>query len=217
MKIIGFQSGHDVSYCVLENGVPVIHEELERFTREKEPLGDGLEMFFERMPDEEAKSFKYFTHGNPFNRIGAKYGPVCGKEEPFNKMNQIIKDNDGEYFIIGHHQTHAANAFFSSNFDEALIITIDGSGTEKVNWQDHHRESHELGPVDTPDGILHSAFTFWEGKGNKIKPIKRINMFECTLGSPYKVFTREIFKLSDGHPHGFQGGTVMAMASTGDF
>ena len=33
MRIIGFQSGHDVSYCVLEDGVPIIHEELERFIR----------------------------------------------------------------------------------------------------------------------------------------------------------------------------------------
>lgn len=36
MKILGFQSGHDVSYTLLENGVPLIHEELERFSREKE-------------------------------------------------------------------------------------------------------------------------------------------------------------------------------------
>ena len=48
MKIVGFQSGHDVSYAILENGVPIIHEELERFTREKEPLGDGLKFFFEQ-------------------------------------------------------------------------------------------------------------------------------------------------------------------------
>ena len=51
MKIIGFQAGHDVSYCILENGVPIIHEELERFTREKEPSGDGLEMFFDNQPN----------------------------------------------------------------------------------------------------------------------------------------------------------------------
>ena len=51
MKIVGFQSGHDVSYTILENGVPVIHEELERFTREKEPLGDGLNFFFEQNPN----------------------------------------------------------------------------------------------------------------------------------------------------------------------
>ena len=37
MKILGFQNGHDVAYCVLENGIPVIHEELERHLRLKEP------------------------------------------------------------------------------------------------------------------------------------------------------------------------------------
>ncbi len=52
MKILGFQSGHDVSYCILDNGVPIIHEELERFIREKEPMGDGLEMALQRIPEE---------------------------------------------------------------------------------------------------------------------------------------------------------------------
>ena len=63
IRVVGFQPGHDVSYCILENGIPVVHEELERFTREKEPLGDGLEMFFKHNPD--VNDVKYFCHGNP--------------------------------------------------------------------------------------------------------------------------------------------------------
>ena len=31
VTIVGFNSGkHDVAYCILKNGVPQIHEELER-------------------------------------------------------------------------------------------------------------------------------------------------------------------------------------------
>ena len=56
MKILGFQSGHDVSYCILDNGVPIIHEELERFIREKEPMGDGLEMALQRIPEKSISS-----------------------------------------------------------------------------------------------------------------------------------------------------------------
>jgi len=52
MKILGFNSGHDVAYCLLDNGVPKVHEELERFIREKEPMGDGLEMALERLPED---------------------------------------------------------------------------------------------------------------------------------------------------------------------
>jgi predicted NodU family carbamoyl transferase len=60
MKIVGYQSGmHDVAYCVLENGRPVIHEELERLLRVKEPPGDGLEMYFQRIGDTDVSHFNY--------------------------------------------------------------------------------------------------------------------------------------------------------------
>ena len=211
MKILGFQSGHDVSYCILDNGVPVIHEELERFIREKEPMGDGLEMALQRVPDETLKEIKYFSYGNPRGRTGS-YKEKCAKEYAENEMKQILKENNGEYFVIGHHQSHAANAFFSSNYNEALIITIDGSGTEKLNYLEHHKEFNE----NTPQEFFSTSFTFWKGKGNKIEPILRIPMERLTLGSPWRIYTREIFKLSSGHPHGLAAGTIMAMASVGD-
>lgn len=209
MKILGFQSGHDVSYCILDNGVPTIHEELERFIREKEPLGDGLEMALQRIPEDTLKEVQHFTYGNPRGRTG-KYKPHCGKEVPEQQMRDLLKKNNGEYFVIGHHQSHAANAFFSSNYDEALIVTIDGSGTEKKDPLEHYRE------FDNSGDFFSSSFTFWEGKGNKIKPILRIPMERLTLGSPWRVYTREIFGLSSGHPHGLAAGTIMAMASVGD-
>ena len=77
-KIVGFQSGHDVSYCVLENGIPKIHEELERFTREKEPFGDGLEMFFNYYKGQ-INDIKFFTFGNFGGRSG-KWKELCGKK-----------------------------------------------------------------------------------------------------------------------------------------
>jgi len=40
MKILGFYSGHDALYATLESGVPIIHNELERFNiGEKEKIG----------------------------------------------------------------------------------------------------------------------------------------------------------------------------------
>ncbi|MCS7092132.1 MAG: hypothetical protein NZM26_02165 [Patescibacteria group bacterium] len=44
-KIVGFHSGHDVAYAILENGIPIIHEELERISRVKMEYGDGLKFF----------------------------------------------------------------------------------------------------------------------------------------------------------------------------
>jgi carbamoyltransferase len=206
VKIVGFQSGHDVSYCILEDGVPVIHEEYERFLREKEPLGDGLEWALKNITDDELEDIKYFTEGNPFNRKG-KYGPICSKDEPYQRMKNHVDKVDGGHYIVSHHQSHAANTFFSSNYDDALIITIDGGGNEKSDWEDVDSEF---------TGGIGVAFTIWKGNGNKIKPIKIYKETEINVGAFYQKITREIFGLSIGHPHGFQGGTVMAMAGMGD-
>ena len=39
MKIAGFCSGHDAAYGILKDGVPEIHNELERFNRIKDAEG----------------------------------------------------------------------------------------------------------------------------------------------------------------------------------
>ena len=194
IKIVGFQSGHDVSYAILENGVPIIHEELERFTREKEPFGDGLNMFFQRNPDMD--DVDYFTFGNPGSREMQPYREKCYNEEDQIKMEKIIEKNNGKYQKVGHHKSHASNAFYSSNFEESLIITIDGGGRE--------------------ENLKDTAFTVWIGKGNKIKAVKTISTDELNIGSPWRVYTGKIFGLSDGYPYGNQAGTVMGMACVGE-
>ena len=47
MNILGLLSSHDCAFSVLENGVPTIHAELERYIREKEPQGDAFAFFQE--------------------------------------------------------------------------------------------------------------------------------------------------------------------------
>jgi len=214
MKILGFQSGHDVSYCLLEDGIPVIHEELERFTREKEPLGDGLEFAIKRLPEDVFNDVACYVHGNPGGRYG-KYKEVCNKSEAEDKMLSRVASGKSDNLCIGHHQSHAANAFFSSNFDKAIIFTLDGSGMEKSITRDYVYENKK---PTTFNGFQNfsCAFTVWLGEGNKITPIRRIDSGLFTVGSSWKYYTKELFGLSSGHPHGFAGGTVMAMASAGD-
>ena len=49
MKIVGVCSGHDVAYGILEDGVPVVHNEIERFSRVKEEIGDGFQFLFDTL------------------------------------------------------------------------------------------------------------------------------------------------------------------------
>ena len=194
MKIAGLCSGHDCAFAVLENGIPVIHAELERYLRVKEPLGDSLEFLFKTY--DSCEDISHFTHClDTWNGGISKRYP-----DTFQQMNDLLKKNNGKYFVPGHHESHAANAFFSSNYEDALIVTIDGGG------RDYDKNGNEF----------ITTFTIWEGKGNKIRPIVMISEEKINLGVMWSLCTKNIFGLSDGYPKGNQAGSVMAMAVMGD-
>ena len=101
MKVIGAWSGHDCSFCVLEDGHPVVHAEYERYIREKEPAGDSLKFMFEHYKD--VDDIKHFATTHSISKLH-QY------PESLSKLQSIIDKNNGSMFIIGHHQAHAANA-----------------------------------------------------------------------------------------------------------
>ena len=124
MKIAGVWSGHDCSFCVLENGVPIVHAEYERYIREKEPAGDSVQFLLDEYED--FADIKHFVTCHPANKLQQH-------SDSYKQLLSISKKNQGQIHIFGHHQSHAANAFFSSNHDKSLIITIDGGGWESEN------------------------------------------------------------------------------------
>jgi carbamoyltransferase len=70
---------------------------------------------------------------------------------------------DCEILFTGHHQSHAASAFYPSPFDEAAILTIDGVG----EW---------------------ATTTIGHGQGREIKMLKELR-FPHSLGLVYSAFT----------------------------
>ena len=73
----------------------------------------------------------------------------------------------GRYVFLGHHESHAASAFFPSPFEEAAILTMDGAGEwgtgswgvgrgNRIELTHELRFPHSL-------GLLYSAFTYFTG------------------------------------------------------
>ncbi len=193
-KIVGFHSGHDVSYCILENGIPVIHEEWERFSRKKMEYGDGLKFFLDRQQN--LSGINYFTFANVVGKARRRYHEVCHEQNSIDKMNEILRKSHGEYYEFGHHLSHGANAYYTSNFDRALIVAIDGYGNE--------------------EGRVPTSFTIDEGLGKRIKRIQIFDSKQVPIGGIWNRSTKWIFGLSVGPPKGGQEGTVMAMAALGE-
>lgn len=189
MKIVGLWSGHDTSFCVLNNGVPVIHAELERYNREKSPSGDAIDFALSRSR-QNVEEAVHFTSVYPVIKT-SQY------ESSFERAKSIAKNNGGDFHFISHHKSHAAHSFYSSNIKKALVVTLDGGGVEDGNG-------------------LETAATVWLGNDIDLKHVKTYNPREINIGGVWTRVTRYIFKLQNGWPLGSQEGTVMAMAALGD-
>jgi len=196
MKIASAWSGHDCSFCVLDDGIPIIHAEYERYIREKEPAGDGVQFMYDEYADH-LDDLAYFVQVVPEKKL-------LNHNESYNRIKTHMANTNGEIFTVGHHQAHAANTFFSSNFDEATIITLDGGGVDRYQTPSGHEQDIE------------TAATVWVGKGNKVKPLQIIPLHQFNVGGLWTRVTRYIFELQSGWPRGHQAGTVMAMAAMGD-
>src|SRR5271163_2648434 len=74
---------------------------------------------------------------------------------------------DCQILFTGHHQSHAASAFYPSPFDEAAILTIDGVGEWATTTISHgrDREIKMLKELRFPHslGLVYSAFTDYCG------------------------------------------------------
>jgi carbamoyltransferase len=68
---------------------------------------------------------------------------------------------------IEHHRAHLASAFFASPFDEAALLSIDGSGDFSTTMLGHGHGQHMsiLDSIDFPHsiGVFYSAFTQYLG------------------------------------------------------
>ena len=102
-------------------------------------------------------------------------GKLFQKKELFSKLKYLDNDfNDiNKIAFSEHHLSHAASAFFSSPFKEAIILTLDGVG----EW---------------------ATTTISEGKDNRINILKEIH-FPHSIGLLYSAFTYFLgFKVNSG-------------------
>ena len=189
MRIAGLYNWHDGGYAVLEDGEVVEHIEFERYTRIKESGGDSLDYLtnnFLKKNNLTLEDIDYFVSPYPDTNLAA------GGGKSFSTHDIIPKEKITFY---PHHLCHAAHAYFSSKFEDAIVVTIDSEGME------------DEGPV---------SICGWLASGNKIKKNFSIPGQMFSIGKLWGRCTRFIFKLSSGYPRGHQAGSIMAMAALGD-
>jgi carbamoyltransferase len=192
---------HDSAAAIIVNGEIIAAAQEERFTRKKHDSRypknainyvlkeaalklnevDQIVFYekpflkFERLLETyigfSPNGFKSFSMSMPLwlsEKLFQKKMLFDALKEQDNNFNDIKKINFSE-----HHLSHAASAFFSSPYEEAIILTLDGVG----EW---------------------ATTTVSLGKNNKINILKEIH-FPHSLGLLYSAFTYFLgFKVNSG-------------------
>jgi carbamoyltransferase len=188
MKILGLNAFHaDSSACLLIDGQIVSATEEERFARVKHWAGIPLESikFCLRSfdlgiqdidaicvgRDPSVKKFKKlaFMIRNP--RIAFKMAKTrLTNRNDLKSIEKVIRSEFGfcpEIVFIEHHRAHLASAFFSSPFNEAAVISIDGSGDFSTlmiaKGLGSNLQVFESQDFPVSIGLFYSAFTQFLG------------------------------------------------------
>lgn len=193
MYILGINAYHaDSSAAIFKNGVMLAATEEERFTRVKHWAGFPILaiQFCLKEAGITLNEVEYITIGrdpkakfskklmyllkNPSAVVQAlerrkNSKQVESLEEEFKKIDDTISYQGikGKICNIEHHRSHLASAFFASPFNEAALLSIDGSGDFSTTMIAVGRgnQIEVLDSVDFPVscGLFYTAFTQYLG------------------------------------------------------
>jgi carbamoyltransferase len=197
MHILGISAYyHDSAAAIIENGRILAAAQEERFTRRKHDarfpknaiayclqeanisLGDVDHVVFYDKPliKFERLLETYLSYAPRGFRSFIQAMPIWLKEKLYLKstlknelatLGKCKKLQLPDLLFAGHHQSHAASAFYYSPYQRAAVLCLDGVGewaTTSV-WRGTDNRLEPLWEIDFPHslGLLYSAFTYFTG------------------------------------------------------
>jgi carbamoyltransferase len=193
MYILGINAYHaDSSAAIFKDGVMIAATEEERFTRIKHwagfpvlaiqfclkeagiSLADVDHITIGRDPKAKFNKKLVYLLKNPGSVVAAldrrrNSKKVATLEEEFKKIDPTVPYNTISKRVanVEHHRSHLASAFFASPFEEAAILSIDGSGdfTTTMIAVGRGNQIEVLDSIDFPVscGLFYTAFTQFLG------------------------------------------------------
>jgi len=147
MIVIGAKGGeHDACFALVKDGEPLFVYEVERFNRVKHGMSSDCAVLFQGLADygispgdvdvvascgdtslmpERIRQISGYLSGPAFARATKN---VEWRHPAFQRI--LIAAGFEEDRVIGvrHHLCHAASVFYASPFDDAAVLSVDGSG-----------------------------------------------------------------------------------------
>jgi carbamoyltransferase len=196
-KILGISAYyHDSAAALIEDGEAIAAAQEERFSRKKHDAGfpahaiayclseadcslqeiDQVVFYDKPLVKFERLLETYLSYAPKGIRSFIAAMPVWLKEKLYLKstlkselsaLAGCAKSDLPQLLFAGHHQSHAASAFYPSPYQKAAVLCLDGVGewATTTTWLGDGKELKPLWEMDFPHslGLLYSAFTYFCG------------------------------------------------------
>ena len=131
---------HDGAIAVFENSELLFATDAERFSRKKNDPAIP-ENLFNYVLEEYGQPAKVYFYENPFVKMSRRW---YAGQKPFYKPPEFPYNHKLKY--TSHHLSHAAYGYYTSPFDNTMVLVIDAIG----EWE---------------------TLTVWKAKGKKLKKL----------------------------------------------
>ncbi len=168
MRVLGINClNHDAGITVIEDGKILFAAHSERYSRKKNDKYLNDDIVNEALSYGDPDKLVYYER--PYLKKSRQL--YSGQLQKALDINTIPKNYLSQWFnqkihYVDHHLSHASAGYYTSNYDEAVVVVIDGIG----EWD---------------------VCTFWHAKGKKLKKIKSIR-YPHSLGLFYSAMTKRI-------------------------
>jgi carbamoyltransferase len=154
---------HAVEYCLSEAGLTL--SDIDRIVFYDKPLVK-FERLLETYLSYAPSGLRSFIAAMPIWLKEKLYLKSTLKKE-FSAIGNCKAAALPQLMFAGHHQSHAASAFFFSPYESAAVLCLDGVGEWATTsaWQGNGSNLDPLWEIDFPHslGLLYSAFTYFTG------------------------------------------------------
>ncbi|GIK33693.1 MAG: hypothetical protein BroJett010_02520 [Gammaproteobacteria bacterium] len=155
--------GNAVRYCLQEAGIGL--RDLDQIVFYDKPLVK-FERLLETYLSYAPGGFRSFVAAMPIWLKEKLYLKSTLKKE-FSEIGDCRARDLPRLLFAGHHQSHAASAFYFSPFEHAAVLCLDGVGEWATTsaWRGAGNQLEPLWEIDFPHslGLLYSAFTYFTG------------------------------------------------------
>ncbi len=193
-NILSLYLSHDTAATYIDKNNKLKVLEYERFVKQRygsftktmenrEGLGTTdlqRRSFLEYIKEDLKGEIKLILHSDP---------ALNNNDEDLNDK-ELIKEffPNAKYLLMLHHEAHAASGFYTSNFNDAVILSFDGGGLDIEVDAEEDIEDEKISQTTTYTKVF-------VGSNNTIKSVGKSNM---SLGIPYGHLAKCISEIKAG-------------------